>query len=157
MKVGPRLLQALRHSTSAGLAYDGRMPRFAPLLRALLCLILLANGAAYAHAATRMAIVGMPSEEMVTAHDAPPCHADMVMPQATMHHDAGIDGHAADLPDCCEAGNCDGFCTQHAPVLTWHAPMGPLPYGQAGAPDYLADAHASAGLSHRHRPPILTA
>ena len=35
------------------------MPRFATLLRALLCLALLLNGTAYAHAATRMAMGDM--------------------------------------------------------------------------------------------------
>ena len=60
------------------MAYHAGMSRFAPLLRALLCLVLLLNGTAYAHAATRMAMGGTAAMEQ--AHDdAPPCHESMDM------------------------------------------------------------------------------
>lgn len=141
------------------MAYHPVMSRFVPLLRALLCLVLLLNGTAYAHAATRMAMGGMAAMEQ--AHDdAPPCHEGMDMamlvdeagPQPAGHPDGD-----AGLPDCCKAGSCDGFCAQHAPALAWPASW-PVPgYLRAEAPAYLATAHASVRLSHRHRPPILAA
>jgi hypothetical protein len=141
------------------MAYDGPMFRLATLLRALLCLTLLVNGTAYVHAATRMAMGDVASDGTGTPHGAPPCHEDMATHASTgdVATDAGSDDHAAGLPDCCKAGACDGFCTQHAPVLAWQPMLPPLPQLQADAPAYRADVHVSARLSHRHRPPILAA
>lgn len=70
------------------MAYHPRMSRFAPLLRALLCLVLLLNGTAYAHAATRMAMNGMAEMEQ-TRDDTPPCHEGMDM--AMQVHEEGTD------------------------------------------------------------------
>ena len=141
------------------MAYHAGMSRFAPLLRALLCLVLLLNGTAYAHAATRMAMGGTAAMEQ--AHDdAPPCHESMDMAMQMDEEDANSAGHPhgdAGLPDCCKAGNCDGFCAQHAPALSWLAVLGTPRYPAADAPVYRADVHASVRLSHRHRPPILAA
>jgi len=141
------------------MAYHAGMSRFVPLLRALLCLVLLLNGTAYAHAATRMAMSGMAAMEQ--AHDdAPPCHEgmDMAMPMDEQATDpsAHPDGDAG-LPDCCKAGSCDGFCTQHAPALAWPSSLPAQRYARTEAPAYHAAAHTSARLSHRHRPPILAA
>ena len=141
------------------MAYHAGMSRFAPLLRALLCLVLLLNGTAYAHAATRMAMNGMAEMEQ-TRDDTPPCHEGMDM--AMQVHEEGTDpsghpGSDAGLPDCCKAGNCDGFCAQHAPALSWLTALGAPRYPAADAPVYRADVHASVRLSHRHRPPILVA
>ena len=141
------------------MAYDDTMFRVAPLLRALLCLVLLLNGTAYTHAATRMAMGDM-AAAAATDDDMPPCHEgmDMTMPMddpeasTTGHHDSD-----PGLPDCCKAGSCDGFCAQHAPAITWLAPLGSPPYPATEAPAYRADTHASVRLSHRHRPPILAA
>jgi hypothetical protein len=141
------------------MAYHAGMSRFVPLLRALLCLVLLLNGTAYAHAATRMAMGGMAAMEQ--AHDdEPPCHEGMDMAMQMDEAAPPPAGHPdgdAGLPDCCKAGSCDGFCTQHAPALAWPASLPVTGYLQAEAPAYLAAAHASARLSHRHRPPILAA
>ena len=140
------------------MAYHVRMPRLATLLRALLCFVLLLNGTAYAHAATQMAMGSVAAEQ---AHDdTPPCHEGMDM--ATQVDDeatlpSGDPDDQTGLPDCCKAGNCDGFCAQHAPALTWLAPLDAVPYLALDVPAYRADAHASARLSHRHRPPILAA
>ena len=138
------------------MAYHGDMASFAPLLRALLCLLLLVNGSATAHIAAGMPMEGAPAAP-AAEHDmaTPPCHENMdaapaiAMPDASDHHPQ--DG----VPDCCKAGTCDGFCTQHAPALVWPLWLGhPAPL-HAAAPDYHANEHASARLSHRHRPPIL--
>jgi hypothetical protein len=156
----------LRCGTSDGMAYDGPMLRVAALLRALLCLALLLNGTAYAHAATRMAMGDMAAA--AAADDVPPCHEgmgmgmgmDMTMTMPVDDMDMSTAGHHDNdpgLPDCCKTGSCDGFCTQHAPALSALAPLGTLPYPTAEAPAYRADAHASVRLSHRHRPPILAA
>lgn len=137
--------------------YDGGMSRVAVLLRALLCLALLLNGTAYAHAATRMAMGDMTAAAPSGHDDMPPCHEGMDMAMddsgtsAAEHHDD------AGLPDCCKAGNCDGFCAQHAPALGWLAVSATSRYPAADAPAYRADVHASVRLSHRHRPPILAA
>jgi hypothetical protein len=136
------------------------MLRVAALLRALLCLALLLNGTAYAHAATRMAMGDMAAAAAAAYDDVPPCHEgmDMTMPVDDMDMStAGHHGNDPGLPDCCKAGSCDGFCTQHAPALSALAPLGTPPYPTAEAPAYRADAHASVRLSHRHRPPILAA
>ena len=141
------------------MAYHAGMSRFAPLLRALLCLVLLLNGTAYAHAVTRMAMNGIAAMEQ--AHDdAPPCHEgmDMAMPMDEQATDSSAhpDGDTG-LPDCCKAGSCDGFCTQHAPALAWPSSLPAQRYARTEAPAYHAAAHTSARLSHRHRPPILAA
>ena len=141
------------------MAYHAGMSRFVPLLRALLCLVLLLNGTAYAHAATRMAMGGTAAMEQ--AHDdAPPCHESMDMAMQMDEEGANPAGHPdgdAGLPDCCKAGSCDGFCAQHAPALAWPASLPAPRYLQAETPAYLPAAHASVRLSHRHRPPILAA
>lgn len=144
------------------MAYDGGMSRVAALLRALLCLALLLNGTAYAHATTRMAMGDMAAAAQSGHDDMPPCHEnmDMDMGMAMGHSGTSTADHHDDdagLPDCCKAGNCDGFCAQHAPALTWLAPLGAPRYPSADAPVYRADVHASVRLSHRHRPPILAA
>ena len=135
------------------LAYHGAMFRFAPLLRALLCLILLVNGTTYAHAATGMAADGRAVAKQAAQHDDPPCHESMDLGD---HDPAGTGDHNP-LPDCCASGSCDGACTLHAPVLLWPMTLQALTLMQAEAPAYRADVHASAPLPHRHRPPILVA
>ena len=140
------------------MAYHGDMARFAPLLRALLCLLLLVNGSASAHMAAGTPMEGAPTVA-VAQHEAstPPCHEDMDAAGSTLMQDTG-DQHPQDgMPDCCKAGACDGFCTQHAPALVWPLWLGQAAPLHAAAPDYHADGHASARLSHRHRPPILAA
>ncbi len=141
------------------MAYDAGMPRVAALLRALLCLALLLNGTAYAHAATRMAMGDMGAASQSGHHDMPPCHENMDMDMAMDDPGAAKADHRDDagLPDCCKAGNCDGFCAQLAPALAWLAVLGTPRYPAADAPVYRADVHASVRLSHRHRPPILAA
>jgi len=143
------------------MAYDAGMPRVAALLRALLCLALLLNGTAYAHAATRMAMGDMGAASQSGHHDMPPCHESMDMDMDMAMDDPGAakaDHHDdAGLPDCCKAGNCDGFCAQHAPALNWLTALGAPRYPATDAPVYRADVHASVRLSHRHRPPILAA
>lgn len=139
------------------MAYHGAMSRFAPLLRALLCLILLVNGTTYAHAATGMPAAESAAARQAAQHDDPPCHED-VGAAAPVPVDAALPADdSAALPDCCTAGSCDGVCTLHAPALLWPTmlqPMAPLP---AETPSYRAHAHASVHLPHRHRPPILVA
>ena len=107
------------------MAYHAGMSRFAPLLRALLCLALLLNGTAYAHAATRMAMGDMAATAQAD-DGVPPCHEGMQMDMAMDVEDASPFAHHDDdagLPECCKAGNCDGFCAQHAPAVTWLAPQ----------------------------------
>ncbi|SDR10357.1 hypothetical protein SAMN05428982_3108 [Pseudoxanthomonas sp. CF385] len=140
------------------MAYHGDMARFAPLLRALLCLLLLVNGSASAHMAAGMPMDGA-APAAVAHHDAstPPCHEDMDAADSTAMQDAGDHDPQDGVPDCCKAGACDGFCTQHAPALVWRLWLGQAAPLHAAVPEYHADGHASARLSHRHRPPILAA
>jgi hypothetical protein len=134
------------------------MSRFAPLLRALLCLVLLVNGSASAHMAASMPMASAPAGAMAQ-HDAstPPCHEEMDAAGSAGVQDTVDPSPQDGLPDCCKAGACDGFCTQHAPALVWPLWLGHAAPLHAAAPDYRADEHASARLSHRHRPPILAA
>jgi len=151
---------SLRQGTSASMAYDVAMSRFAPLLRALLCLALLFNGTAYAQMATRMAVSDMSAAMPSGDDDMPPCHEGMDMTVQMDDADTSSLDHHGDepgVPDCCKTGSCDGFCAQHAPALGWLAPSGAPPYPRADVPAYRADAHASVRLSNRHRPPILAA
>ncbi len=140
------------------MAYHPAMARFAPLLRALLCLLLLVNGSVSAHMAASSALEGAPAAAMVGDDTpAPPCHDDMDDMDMAGMQDSGDHHPQGDSPDCCKAGTCDGFCAQHASALVWPLWPGASAPLQAGAPDYTADGHASARLSHRHRPPILVA
>jgi len=133
------------------------MARFAPLLRALLCLLLLVNGSASAHMAASTALSAPATASVSDDTPSPPCHEDMDDGDMAGMQDTD-DHHAPDgAPDCCKAGTCDGFCTQHAPALVWPVWLGTGAPLHAAAPDYAADGHASARLSHRHRPPILVA
>lgn len=128
------------------------MPRAAALLRALLCLVLLLNGAGYAHAATRMAIDALPVAASVDAE--PPCHGDAAMAMGHASKDAPASGEAPAMPDCCPSDGCDGPCDQHAPALPWPSLVTPVQAVHASAPAYRTLDHASAPLAHRHRPPI---
>lgn len=128
------------------------MRRVAPLLRALLCLVLLANGIAFAHAATRMAVPASPQASDDAG--APPCHGS---PDDTASSAGAEPAHGEDgtgLPDCCRSGACDGFCSQHAPALARISQIDATPVPGDGVPAYRIDRHASARLPHRHRPPI---
>lgn len=134
------------------------MPHAAPLLRALLCLILLLNGMGYAHAATRMAAEMAASSKSATGAETS-CHSDMpAMAGMAGGHHPGMDDATPQqpdaAPDCCTAGSCDGPCTQHAPVVLWPllaVAATPVPMA---APSYRADSHPSPRLLHRLRPPI---
>lgn len=151
---------SLRRGTPAGMAYDVSMPRFTPLLRALLCLALLFNGTAYAQMATRMAVGDMMAAMPSDGDDKPPCHEAMDMTMPTDGADLPSGKHHGDepgLPDCCKTGGCDAFCAQHAPVIGWLAIPGTPLYPETEVPVYRATAHASVRLSNRHRPPILAA
>ena len=115
------------------MAYHAGMSRFAPLLRALLCLVLLLNGTTYAHAATRMAMGGTAAVEQ--AHDdAPPCHESMDMAMQMDEEGANPAGHPdgdAGLPDCCKAGSCMSG-RRSPPARQGAAPVLPHGYRQPG-------------------------
>ena len=136
------------------------MSRVATLLRALLCLALLLNGTVSVHAAGRMASDGIAvAADAGVVPDASPCHEgmDMAMPMESGDGSSADDRNLPDgLHDCCTSGNCDGFCAQHAPALTWLPPLDAR-YPVTDTPAYRADAHASVRLPHRLRPPILVA
>ena len=97
---------------SRALAYHAGMSRFAPLLRALLCLALLLNGTAYAHAATRMAMGDMAAAAQAD-DGVPPCHEGMNMDGMDREgEDASPSAHHDDdaaLPDCCKAVACKPY------------------------------------------------
>lgn len=131
------------------------MSRAAALLRALLCLVLLLNGAGYAHAATRMAIDTLAVSTAVETE--PPCHGDATMAIGHASKDALASDDAPAMPDCCPSDSCDGPCAQHAPALPWPSLVTPVQSVHASAPSYRALVHTSALLAHRHRPPIFLA
>ncbi|MEL1264393.1 CopL family metal-binding regulatory protein [Pseudoxanthomonas putridarboris] len=131
------------------------MSRAAALLRALLCLALLLNGTGYAHAATRMAMGTLADSTPVETK--PPCHGDATMAMEHAPPEATVSDDAPAMSDCCTSDSCDGPCMQHAPALPWPALIAPMRPVPSSAPSYRASAHASALLTHRHRPPIFLA
>lgn len=146
---------APRGQPIARLSYHVRMPRFAALLSALLCLLVLVDGMGHAHASNATAVQAvamMDATRQPAAHDALPCHGDAAAGQ----DGAGLVDVDPGMPDCCESGRCDGFCTQHA-AAAMPAPVMPLLPVAGRAPAYRMPGHVSAVLSHRHRPPILSA
>ena len=116
------------------------MPSSAVLLRLLLVLALVLDGAApafarHAHAGTAVATV--PSD----AH----CH-ETAAPMPAPAADPGA--------DCCDGGLCDCACTASAAMLALTVPFvaSVAPSGRIG--HRLAAGHHAPALAHPIRPPI---
>lgn len=123
------------------------------LLRLLLCLALICNGAASAMASARMAMPATAQEHMALPSD-PPCHEMAAMDHATDATPAKTpqDGHPA--PDCCQSGTCQCACVHAAQVaLPSTLALGFVTGGPRIAQPMRA-GHSEPALPHLIRPPI---
>src|SRR5688500_3820217 len=92
------------------------------LLRLLLCLVLLANGASAAFANTRMAVeAGATTAALLAGEEiGPPCH-DMGTDLSTVA-DFDAPSSPASPTDCCQPGACLCSClAQSTAILSVHA------------------------------------
>lgn len=142
------------------------MSVWALLLRVLLSVALVLNGAAGAAAAVRMqmphgdgqalAAMAVESPEL-SSDDVPPCHqpateADGEAPLAAA--DPAPAGSKHSTPDCCKSSSCNCVCAHatQAPLASTfvHAPL--VDRSQNVRPLLLG--HPAPALPHLNRPPI---
>lgn len=153
---------------------------FSLLLRVLLCVSLVANGAGYAQASTRMqfehaahasnATPAQSSPVMVEDGDLPPCHRHAANASIA---DAAAAGHAGHLvanaeraktpaaapgdtqpgPDCCKGTSCDCACA-HAYCPSIIALVPQVVPGQSDRVAVLSIDHPQPRLPQQIRPPI---
>lgn len=137
------------------------MPILSVLLRLLLCLGLVANGAGFAQASTHMQLgQGAMVEVPVTAADAGRdgaargCHD--APPSAQLATEAAGSAQATDTGrmDCCDGDACPCSCTFQAPVAhaTAAVPQGAALRFEAAFHD--PARHRPPRLPHLIRPPI---
>lgn len=138
-------------------AHRGRltnMPVWPLLLRLLLAVALVFNGAAPAVAAVHaghMAPRPMIAPPVAAAAAELPCHE---------HHQAGnadqapATGGQPATPDCCESGVCRCHCVHSTPVaiLDPGVVASVIEHAESGQP--MATGHADAASQHLIRPPI---
>ncbi len=132
------------------------------LLRVLLSIFLILNGAGAAAASVHMAAAGMQMHQgnghakSLAADTAVPCH-EQVQPAAT-GHDAtsgmSSDGSSPAMPDCCKFGTCQCICVSHAQAGFVVTLPGNLPSAAAIAPYPRADARPAPVPDELLRPPI---
>ena len=128
------------------------------LLRVVLSVALVLNGATGAFAATRMQM----------AHDAPviaadavekvavetPCHEMSGMAHTSPATDPAPEHSKHPDPDCCKSASCTCMCMQgvQAPPIYAVAPIVLVNHSQSVRPLLLG--HTSPALPHPTRPPI---
>jgi hypothetical protein len=154
---------------------------FSLLLRVVLCVSLIANGAGYAQASARMQfdhaahaapVVAAQAQTVASADEAdvPPCHRNVAKttPVASMH--AGHEMAQADVspagkatpatpagkkpgPDCCKGKTCNCACAHAycATVVAFATSI--VPEHDARVPALAVD-HPQPRLAHLIRPPI---
>lgn len=134
------------------------------LLRILLSVALIFNGAATVAASAHMNHAGMAeavqSAKVVQAVEAQPCHqhdqAASADPsgQPAVALDTGSSGSGHPTPDCCESGACRCACAHHAqaaiPDVVFNTPM--IEHADSVRP--MSWGHAPPALPHLIRPPI---
>jgi hypothetical protein len=136
------------------------MPLRAILLRLLLCVALVFNGAGAAMASVQMmqmhvdgqAIASVPAKSMAEAEVAMPCHHHGQASHENGVHAPSKGGHPA--PDCCKSNTCTCACANQVaivvPVIVFHGAMAP----HAGNVRPMALGHPAPALPHLIRPPI---
>lgn len=149
---------------------------FSLLLRVLLSIGLIANGAGYAEASTRMAFEhaahtgATPATDTVASTDVPPCHraSRRAAAQPAMHHAGHVatshgSSHAASVEadrgkvaskdDCCNGKTCRCACA-HASCATMVQVAAQVVVLPAVRVPTFAVAHPQPRLPHLTRPPI---
>lgn len=146
------------------------MTLVSPLLRVLLCVILIANSIGFAHASTRMQLAHAAHPVSQTIVEAPAlaagsdCHEvaqaamdSVVMSHAAMGHgsDDGPDSASGiDDMDCCDGAACQCACAQHASAaFVSTISTAPMPVHAAVRLGGHSQ-HAQPRLPHLIRPPI---
>ena len=140
------------------------MPVRVVLLRLLLCVALVFNGAASAmasvqamqmHAQMDAAAVPARAHANAMAASAMPCHhgeqAQHGPPAAS--GDPAKNGHPA-APDCCESNTCACACVTPIVAMVQTLALHDVPMADAGNIRPLALGHAAPALPHLIRPPI---
>lgn len=138
------------------------MSLFSLLLRIVLCVGLIANGAGSAQAAARMQLAHA-EHAVEAALPAPvaevPCHPGAestatVKPSSSHHAGMTHGSDGLDARDCCEGNACRCACVQHAPVV--FTPAVTPSVVQVHGPVVVTGAsqHRSPALPHLIRPPI---
>ena len=145
--------------------------RFSPLLlRLLLILALIANGATSAFAATQMQVAHLSenaaevkASKLARAESAtPPCHEHASARQLSTVDDETSPGHISDSAgdtehgstDCCKSAKCVCACMQHVATTpaTMHVLQASVDHASSGRP--LKVGHTAPALPHLIRPPI---
>jgi len=134
------------------------------LLRVVLCISLLLNGAGAAVAATRMPMVhattattATPSRDTTPAycHDAPGM-GSLAAQHAIAASDNGTDTATSPhgTPDCCKASRCDCSCVQHAQVAITAMRMDVSAMGRRAGVRPMTTGHTPPVQAQLIRPPI---
>jgi len=151
----------------------GKVRPMAPrtfLLRVLLSVALICNGATSAMASVQMLHASRPQAAMSPAAAAttaamPPCHQHPAAQQgpAVAALTSASPVAAADVapapaeqpqPDCCKSGMCRCACAHPAQAAVPMMALTPLRVESAGNVRSLSSAHAAPALPHLIRPPI---
>ena len=140
------------------------MPARAILLRLLLCVALVFNGAASAMSSVQMiqmhangqTAVSAPVKPMADTADAMPCHHDM---QSSQHHGSANDAKPfkakpAPVPDCCKSSTCACACVTHVAVMLPMIALHGIAIAHIGSVRSMALGHPAPVLPHLIRPPI---
>lgn len=133
------------------------------LLRLMLCVALVFNGATSAMASVQMAQMHGQAGEMHTSASTAMAEAELAMPPC--HHD-GQAAHtgSADIakpakgehpaPDCCKSSTCTCACVSHVAAVVPMAPFLTTAVARAGSVRPMALGHPAPALLHLIRPPI---
>ena len=140
------------------------MPARAILLRLLLCVALVFNGAASAMSSVQMiqmhadgqAALSTPVKPKANAVVAMPCHHAM---QPSQHHGFANDAKPfkakpAPVPDCCKTSTCTCACVTHVAVMLPMIALHGIAIAHTSSVRPLALGHPAPGLPHLIRPPI---
>ena len=135
------------------------------LLRLLLCVALVFNGAASAMASVQMMLMHADRHETASTSVAPMASAESEMP---CHHD-GQPAHSQDAadaatatkdkqpgqtPDCCKSSTCTCACVHQAAAMVPMMPFQGAALLHVGSVRSMALGHATPPLPHLIRPPI---
>ena len=136
------------------------MPIWSVLLRLLLAVALVFNGAAQSVAAVHMGHMGSATALVVSSdveHEAMPCHGHhQSATTAGTHAMAGHSAVSHDGPasDCCKSGSCRCACVHSAPAAIVAANVILPVIEHVDLAQAMPSGHADAALPHLIRPPI---
>jgi hypothetical protein len=135
------------------------------LLRLLLCIALVFNGAASAMASVQMmqmhadgqGTASIPVPTMADAEPAMPCHHDGQASHSQDAADAATpskDKQPHQAPDCCKSSTCTCACVHQAAAMVPMMAFQGAALLHAGSVRSMALGHPAPALPHLIRPPI---